>query len=94
MKLWFRVFKLAQVLLGGKHYSTPVDIWSVGCIFAELVRGEPLFTGDSEIQQLFCIFKLLGTPTEESWSGITKYKVWAEDKEEVGVNVSFMPRQS
>ena len=63
-----------QVLLGGKHYSTPVDIWSVGCIFAELVRGEPLFTGDSEIQQLLCIFKLLGTPTEETWKGITKYK--------------------
>ena len=57
--LWYRA---PEVLLGGSHYSTPVDIWSVGCIFAEMARKQPLFPGDSELQQLLHIFKLLGTP--------------------------------
>ena len=68
--LWYRA---PEVLLGGTHYSTPVDIWSAGCIFgapavqtqqldshapaAELARKTPLFPGDSELQQLLHIFK-------------------------------------
>ena len=44
--LWYRS---PEILLGGKQYSTPVDIWSVGCIFAEMVNLHPLFPGDSEI---------------------------------------------
>ncbi|MEW5303981.1 MAG: hypothetical protein WDW36_006624 [Sanguina aurantia] len=73
--LWYRA---PEVLLGSTHYSTPVDIWSVGCIFAELVRKAPLFPGDSELQQLLHIFKLLGTPTEENWQGVTKLRDWHE----------------
>jgi serine/threonine protein kinase len=42
--LWYRA---PEILLGGKHYSTPVDIWAIGCIFAEMVNGRPLFPGDS-----------------------------------------------
>ena len=42
--LWYRA---PEILLGGKHYSTPVDIWSIGCIFTEMVNGRPLFPGDS-----------------------------------------------
>ncbi|KAL5664626.1 hypothetical protein ACJX0J_024734, partial [Zea mays] len=46
---------------------TPVDVWSVGCIFAEMVNQKPLFPGDSEIDELFKIFRVLGTPNEQSW---------------------------
>jgi cyclin-dependent kinase len=46
------------VLLGSRHYSTALDIWSVGCIFAEMAMcGTPLFPGDSEIDQIFRIFR-------------------------------------
>ncbi|KAM3312088.1 hypothetical protein ACQJBY_032218 [Aegilops geniculata] len=73
--LWYRA---PEVLLGATHYSTSVDIWSIGCIFAEMVRKQALFPGDSELQQLLHIFKLLGTPTEEDWSGVTALRDWHE----------------
>jgi serine/threonine protein kinase len=66
--LWYRA---PEILLGSTQYSTPVDIWSVGCIFAELVTRQPLFPGDSEIDELFKIFQIMGTPTEETWPGIS-----------------------
>ncbi|GJN18857.1 hypothetical protein PR202_gb06064 [Eleusine coracana subsp. coracana] len=66
--LWYRA---PEILLGARHYSTPVDVWSVGCIFAEMVNQKPLFPGDSEIDELFKIFsRIMGTPTEESWPGV------------------------
>ena len=71
--LWYRS---PEVLLGGTHYSTPVDMWSVGCIFAEMVRKQPLFPGDSEFQQLLHIFKTLGTPTDLTWPGVSKFRDW------------------
>lgn len=53
--MWYRA---PEVLLGSRHYSTAIDMWSVGCIFAEMVmRGHPLFPGDSEIDQIFKIFR-------------------------------------
>lgn len=52
--LWYRA---PEILLGARHYSTPVDVWSVGCIFAEMVNQKPLFPGDSEIDELFKIFR-------------------------------------
>ena len=48
-------------------------MWSIGCIFAEMVTRSPLFPGDSEIDQLFQIFRVLGTPTEETWPGVSQY---------------------
>jgi cyclin-dependent kinase 2 len=42
--LWYRA---PEILLGAKHYSTPVDVWSLGCIFAEMINMKPLFPGDS-----------------------------------------------
>ena len=54
MTLWYRA---PEILLGAKQYSTPVDVWSVGCIFAEMVNQKPLFPGDSEIDELFKIFR-------------------------------------
>ncbi|CAL1398440.1 unnamed protein product [Linum trigynum] len=71
--LWYRA---PEVLLGSTHYSTAVDMWSVGCIFAEMVRRQALFPGDSEFQQLLHIFRLLGTPTEKDWPGVTSLRDW------------------
>ncbi|ORY61519.1 kinase-like domain-containing protein [Pseudomassariella vexata] len=68
--LWYRA---PEILLGGRQYSTGVDMWSVGCIFAEMCTRKPLFPGDSEIDQIFKTFRLLGTPTEEVWPGVTSY---------------------
>ncbi|XP_021823729.1 cell division control protein 2 homolog 1 isoform X2 [Prunus avium] len=65
--LWYRA---PEILLGSRHYSTPVDVWSVGCIFAEMVNQRPLFPGDSEIDELFKIFRIMGTPTEDTWPGV------------------------
>ncbi|KAF0898041.1 hypothetical protein E2562_001716 [Oryza meyeriana var. granulata] len=75
LTLWYRA---PEVLLGATHYSTPVDMWSVGCIFAELATNQPLFAGDSEVQQLLHIFKLLGTPNEQVWPGVSKLPNWHE----------------
>ena len=53
--LWYRA---PEILLGQKQYSTPVDIWSIGCIFAEMAQKRALFQGDSEIDQIFKIFSV------------------------------------
>ncbi|XP_034828001.1 cyclin-dependent kinase 1 [Maniola hyperantus] len=66
--LWYRA---PEVLLGSQRYSCPVDIWAIGCIFAEMSSKKPLFQGDSEIDQLFRIFRMLRTPTEEIWPGVS-----------------------
>lgn len=52
--LWYRS---PEILLGGRQYSTGVDMWSVGCIFAEMCTRKPLFPGDSEIDEIFKIFR-------------------------------------
>jgi len=66
--LWYRA---PDVLMGSRKYSTSVDIWSVGCIFAEMVNGRALFPGSSDTDQLNKIYKVLGTPTPQTWPGIT-----------------------
>ncbi|XP_058119405.1 serine/threonine-protein kinase PITSLRE [Anopheles ziemanni] len=64
--LWYRA---PELLLCCKEYSTPIDIWSVGCIFAEFLSMAALFPGKTEIDQLNRIFKDLGTPNEKIWPG-------------------------
>ncbi|KAF9108217.1 Cyclin-dependent kinase catalytic subunit [Mortierella sp. AM989] len=71
--LWYRA---PEILLGSRHYSTAVDMWSVGCIFAEMITRMPLFPGDSEIDELFKIFKIRGTPNERIWPGVQELKDW------------------
>ena len=66
--LWYRA---PEILLGSKQYSTPVDLWSAGCIFAEMANQKPLFPGDSEIDEIFKIFHVRGTPDEEMYPGVT-----------------------
>ncbi|XP_034937551.1 cyclin-dependent kinase 2 [Chelonus insularis] len=67
--LWYRA---PEILLGTKLYSHAVDIWSLGCIFAEMATRRALFPGDSEIDQLFRIFRTLGTPDETIWPGVSQ----------------------
>lgn len=52
--------------MGSRKYSTPIDLWSTGCIFAEMVTGRPLFPGQSTADELQKIYQILGTPTEVS----------------------------
>lgn len=66
--LWYRPL---EILLGSKLYSMAVDMWSCGCVLAEMALGEPIFRGDSEIGQIFQILQTCGTPTEHQWPGVT-----------------------
>ena len=133
--LWYRA---PEILLGANKYSCPVDIWSIGCIFAEMANKKPLFQvicrytvnrevsvcitrrhppshlyffeylvtysifyfqGDSEIDQLFRIFRVLRTPTDDIWPGVsslpdfkatfpawTSYSLNAQIKNEANLN--------
>ncbi|KAF3926200.1 hypothetical protein ABW21_db0207364 [Orbilia brochopaga] len=64
--LWYRS---PELLLGAEEYGPSIDVWSIGCIFAELILKEPLFQGKSEIDQLSKIFELMGVPTDADWPG-------------------------
>jgi len=67
--LWYRA---PDVLLGSRNYTTNIDIWSIGCIMAEMYSGKPLFPGKTNEDQLIRIFKLLGTPNEMTWPYVSK----------------------
>ncbi|KAJ3297218.1 Pkinase-domain-containing protein [Rhizoclosmatium globosum] len=67
--LWYRA---PDVLLGSRNYSTSIDIWSAGCIMAEIYSGKPLFPGKTNEDQLMRIFKLLGTPTDQTWPHVSE----------------------
>jgi serine/threonine protein kinase len=73
--LWYRA---PDVLLGSRNYSTPIDIWSAGCIFGEMVTGKPMFPGQNEVDELRLIFKAMGTPTEQSWPDVISLPEWAK----------------
>jgi len=62
--LWYRA---PELLWGAKTYSSAVDMWSVGCIFAELLLNRPLLAGQSEMEQLSKMIRLMGTPSLEDW---------------------------
>jgi negative regulator of PHO system len=68
--LWYRA---PDVLLGSRSYSTSIDIWSAGCIMAEMYTGRPLFPGTTNEDQIVRIFRIMGTPTERTWPGITQF---------------------
>nr|DAD37959.1 TPA_asm: hypothetical protein HUJ06_008600 [Nelumbo nucifera] len=62
--LWYRP---PELLLGATDYGVGVDIWSAGCILAELLAGKPILPGRTEVEQLHKIFKLCGSPSEDYW---------------------------
>lgn len=60
-----RYYRAPELIFGATNYSTNIDIWSTGCVMAELMLGQPLFPGESGIDQLVEIIKILGTPTRD-----------------------------
>uniref|UniRef100_A0A6B2LCI7 cyclin-dependent kinase n=1 Tax=Arcella intermedia TaxID=1963864 RepID=A0A6B2LCI7_9EUKA len=74
--LWYRA---PEVLMGYQNYSTPIDMWSIGCVFAEMKNGKPLFSGRSVEDQLARIFKSLGTPTPAIYPKIVELPEWKAD---------------
>lgn len=60
-----RYYRAPELIFGSTDYTTAIDIWSEGCVGAELLLGQPLFPGDSGVDQLVEIIKVLGTPTRE-----------------------------
>jgi serine/threonine protein kinase len=66
--IWYRA---PEILFGTQEYALPVDMWSAGCILAEMATGSALFRGDSEIDTIFRIFRRLGTPSEQEWPGLS-----------------------
>lgn len=75
--LWYRA---PEILLGSQDYGTGVDIWSIGCIFVELLTQEVLFPGDKESKQIELIYEKCGTPDLVSWTEVEKYKYFSEFK--------------
>ncbi|KAI3701204.1 hypothetical protein L2E82_45853 [Cichorium intybus] len=67
-------YRAPEILLGCQQYFTPVDVWAIGCIFAEMATRKVLFHGESEIDQLFKIFNVMGTPTEDTWPGVSSLR--------------------
>ncbi|KAK9039450.1 hypothetical protein V6N11_014650 [Hibiscus sabdariffa] len=62
--LWYRP---PELLMGSTSYDVSVDLWSVGCVFAEVLMGKPILKGRTEVEQLHKIFKLCGSPSDEYW---------------------------
>ena len=61
---WYRA---PELLFGARHYSFAVDMWAIGAVIAELLTFLPLFPGGNDIDQIFKVFQILGTPTPENW---------------------------
>ncbi|CAI5440860.1 unnamed protein product [Caenorhabditis angaria] len=72
--LWYRS---PELLLGARYYSTPVDVWSIGCIMAEIILLKPLFPGRGELEQIKKIFMELGTPTTQIWPDVVELEGWS-----------------
>ncbi|XP_032457301.1 cyclin-dependent kinase 14 isoform X3 [Nasonia vitripennis] len=76
--LWYRP---PDVLLGSTEYSTSLDMWGVGCIFVEMLTGVPTFPGvRCTYDQLDKIFKILGTPTEDTWPGVSQLPAYKPNR--------------
>ena len=80
VSLWYRA---PDILLGNENYERSVDMWSIGCIFAEMVNGSILFKGFSEKEQVRKIFEILGTPTEKTYPMYMEYSGWKDENWEV-----------
>jgi kinase len=60
-----RYYRAPELIFGATDYTSAIDVWSVGCVLAELLLGQPMFPGESGVDQLVEIIKVLGTPTRE-----------------------------
>ena len=68
---WYRA---PEILMKSENYGLESDIWSAGCVIAEMITGVPLFPFNNDEQQLFEMFHMFGTPTEEYWPGVRSLK--------------------
>lgn len=83
--LWYRA---PEILLGSPTYGASADMWGIGCIFAEMLSGKPIFPGQGEPDQINRIFRTLGSPNEVNWPGVStlpnaskvSYKVGSRSK--------------
>eukprot|EP01104_Vermistella_antarctica_P010524 TRINITY_DN2817_c0_g1_i1.p1 TRINITY_DN2817_c0_g1~~TRINITY_DN2817_c0_g1_i1.p1 ORF type:complete len:343 (-),score=59.47 TRINITY_DN2817_c0_g1_i1:137-1165(-) len=73
-----RWYRAPELLFGARTYTTAVDMWAVGCIFAELMLRTAYLPGESDLDQLGKMFAALGTPTEEIWPGVTSLPDYVE----------------
>ncbi len=73
--LWYRS---PELLLGSTNYTSAIDMWSVGCCFAELLKSVPLFQADNEPKLIDLIYRKCGAPTEETWPGVSSLKLFHE----------------
>ena len=76
LTLWYRA---PEMMLGIGNYAIGLDVWSIGCIFAELYLGRPIFMGDSEIDQLFIIMQVYGTFNELTLPGYKAFPYFNQD---------------
>jgi len=67
-----RYYRAPELILGEEQYNTAIDIWSVGCVVAEMFLGEPIFPGNSSKDQLLKIMQILGTPTQQEVTEMCK----------------------
>lgn len=70
-----RFYRSPEVILG-LTYGTPIDMWSLGCILAELYTGYPLFPGENEVEQLACLMEVLGPPPDEIINVATRRRLF------------------
>ncbi|GAA5834238.1 hypothetical protein JCM3766R1_004497 [Sporobolomyces carnicolor] len=85
-----RWYRPPELLLGARSYSTGVDTWAAGCIFAELMLRVPFMAGESDMEQLQTIFNALGTPTEKDWPGFTKLSSSLKFEPKPASDLSFL----
>jgi len=65
-----RYYRAPELALGANYYGVAVDIWSAGCVFAEILNGRPLFSGSTSKDQIVCILKILGLPRTDDYPGM------------------------
>ncbi|XP_065910491.1 cyclin-dependent kinase 7-like isoform X1 [Dysidea avara] len=76
-----RWYRSPELLFGARLYGTGVDVWAVGCIMAELLLRVPFLQGDTDLGQLSEVFKVFGTPSEQSWPGVSSLPDYISFKE-------------
>jgi len=93
--IWYRA---PELLLGAKHYTKAVDIWAIGCIFAELLTTKPLFPGKEnnslfQEDQVEKVFKVLGKPTPTTWPSVIQLPEWKRAQAMPGQHTNTLRKQ-
>lgn len=81
-----RWYMAPEILFGSTNYTEAIDIWSSGCILAEVLAGRPLFPGNSDLDQICKIIEVLGTPNPIDWPGLEELPDWGK--------LEFKPKES